>query len=869
MNVFQTNSSVRMLLFVVLSIFLYAGMVQAAHAATYYVDADINDSNSSSGTPDCTTYNPNTGSCSGGSASAYASVVDINAGSFSPGDNILFQRGDSWREQLDLPSSGTANNPITYGAFGSGENPTIIGSLQNNGTGWSGPDANGEYSRAFPIQPWWIMQDDYVMQWGTRGSLGTGEWIYENGQVYIGDNPAGTIFEVGQRMGINTNHQDYVVIENFNVRYFQADNLLGAAIGGGIYTSHLSDNVLVQNNDIRYGAAYGVCIRGTTNVTIHNNIMTQIDSQQGGQSGDGILISRHRPTRKQAQFVTISHNTIGTGPDSIDRQGIAPVMAEDFEIFGNLIQGGHIGIDMEPIVDNKWARNAKIYNNYINKRPNTRDNTNNVGIAASGASSQNVKIYNNVVDLNNAAVSIGIGVRDFGGDGSAIYGNIVRNVQRGIDIGSNFVPTPKWLVYQNHVTGNNLNNSRGIRISRQDVTDVEVYYNLVSGFDDGFEIEGGVVTGSIFNNTFEDYTFGLLLGGAAHDLTVRNNIFGDSNPTRHIQSDTNTIDIDNNIYADDTGFDWRWNGTNLNGFAAWQAASGATNDFVDDPEFVNANNGNYSLANSSPAVNAGVVDTVTGENIHASNSQGDLEGNPISGLPDLGAIELGSSSDTPAGTFLSDYGYDPSVGSGSTSGGGSSSSSSSGGGSSTSSGGGSSSSSTSGGGSSTSSSGGGSTSSGGSSSGTGNPGGTPGGSDLPRLSNGCYHAYHSGRAAPNGFGTPINYFSTTQELLVRANCLASTPIMVAGSNQSNQYIYENGYAYHNGSWQPVTMSGANVAGSWVRERAVGTLPYSSTDLDDWQYVVAYVCVYANNRWNCGCEDQTCAQGRWQLQTIQK
>ena len=42
----------------------------------------------------------------------------VNATAFQPGDTILFQRGDEWRETLTASSDGAAGSPITYGAYG-------------------------------------------------------------------------------------------------------------------------------------------------------------------------------------------------------------------------------------------------------------------------------------------------------------------------------------------------------------------------------------------------------------------------------------------------------------------------------------------------------------------------------------------------------------------------------------------------------------------------------------------------------------------------------------------------------------------------------------------------------------------------------
>jgi parallel beta-helix repeat protein len=59
---------------------------------------------------------------------AWKTISKVNSSSFSPGDTILFKRGETWREQLVISSSGNTGNPITYGAYGTGALPEIVGS---------------------------------------------------------------------------------------------------------------------------------------------------------------------------------------------------------------------------------------------------------------------------------------------------------------------------------------------------------------------------------------------------------------------------------------------------------------------------------------------------------------------------------------------------------------------------------------------------------------------------------------------------------------------------------------------------------------------------------------------------------------------
>ncbi len=75
-------------MFVILAVFV---MSSASWATTYYVDA-TNGNDSYTGTSE---------------SAAWKTIAKVNASSFSPGDNILFKRVETWREQLIVPSIGS------------------------------------------------------------------------------------------------------------------------------------------------------------------------------------------------------------------------------------------------------------------------------------------------------------------------------------------------------------------------------------------------------------------------------------------------------------------------------------------------------------------------------------------------------------------------------------------------------------------------------------------------------------------------------------------------------------------------------------------------------------------------------------------
>ncbi|MDP3072873.1 MAG: glycosyl hydrolase family 28 protein [Opitutaceae bacterium] len=78
-------------------------------AATYYVSSSGDDAGSGTA-----------------QATAWRTLAKVGAATFAPGDSILFQRGDTWKNgTLTVSSSGSADAKITYGAFGAGAKPVI------------------------------------------------------------------------------------------------------------------------------------------------------------------------------------------------------------------------------------------------------------------------------------------------------------------------------------------------------------------------------------------------------------------------------------------------------------------------------------------------------------------------------------------------------------------------------------------------------------------------------------------------------------------------------------------------------------------------------------------------------------------------
>lgn len=121
--------------FVTLTFFSYQSFSQSnfppdpgqptINGITYYVDAtsgvDTNQGTSES--------------------SAWKTLAKVSNAQLLPGDAVLFKRGETWIGSLQLKYSGTAQKPIIYGAYGTGDRPKIS-ALKNRDLEWTAEGNN-------------------------------------------------------------------------------------------------------------------------------------------------------------------------------------------------------------------------------------------------------------------------------------------------------------------------------------------------------------------------------------------------------------------------------------------------------------------------------------------------------------------------------------------------------------------------------------------------------------------------------------------------------------------------------------------------------------------------------------------------------
>ena len=104
---------------VLCTLFLIPMVALAESGIIYYVANAGNDENSGTSPDD-----------------AWQTLDKINSEHFSPGNSILFKRNDHWRGHL-IPQSGSTDGYVTYAAYGTGNKPLLLGSIEKNDlTNW-------------------------------------------------------------------------------------------------------------------------------------------------------------------------------------------------------------------------------------------------------------------------------------------------------------------------------------------------------------------------------------------------------------------------------------------------------------------------------------------------------------------------------------------------------------------------------------------------------------------------------------------------------------------------------------------------------------------------------------------------------------
>ena len=201
---------------------------------------------------------------------AFKTIAQVNAASPAAGDSVLFNKGNTWREQLTVSTSGSTGNVITFGAYGEGADPIISGAdIINNATyKWTlstglGPVVFQDTFESESFSESWDSTDGTVDTWanfGISGPSGGGSYgaswasgsynlftttavdeMWAKVWVYTGDLTTRTYFIEGRKDGGGT---------EFSIRFDETSKKLYAycdSCGTGYEgTNTFSDNTWYQ-----------------------------------------------------------------------------------------------------------------------------------------------------------------------------------------------------------------------------------------------------------------------------------------------------------------------------------------------------------------------------------------------------------------------------------------------------------------------------------------------------------------------------------------------------------------------------------------------------------------------------------------------
>ncbi len=563
---------------IIFGLIIFAGLFLFVHqslAATYYVDAtggnDINN-----GTAEAT---------------AWKTIAKVNSSTFQPGDSILFKRGEVWREQLTVPSSGAPGNPITFRAYGSGDRPTFRNLKVVDSGDWSvysGSGANTIYSKSVGVYVYILVVDGVLSNQEAAGTFTPqdGFWAYLNGVYYWnppGDTiPSDYVVEVGDnRNAIHGSGVSYITIDSIHAIgerwvYNVGDN--------GIISFSNGSDIIIKNCLAEIGQTAGIRLSGCPNSLINN-------CEARYTTSNGILV------KNNSSHTEVSDNKvhdIGISEPG-DNEGIA------IAGYASAYSDGIIVTRNEVYNCGKW----------VNEESNRGR-----GIILYGKNTNTICSRNKV--YNNAAAGIIVQVAEADTSDGVSY-TIDHNLIYDTGL---FASGPQG-IYGGLV----------IQVGRN-VT-VNVYNNTI------------VNTRERAGGTTADFMIWTQTAPAVLTLTAKNNIIytGISSdiPDFSVRwrkssgTDMTYVGDNNLIYNINTNNSIGWIASNYTA-ATWAAATGQdANSIASYPLFVNEANKDFHLQPFSPAINAGVDIGLTT----------DFAGNPIIGLPDIGAYEYAGAGPLP------------------------------------------------------------------------------------------------------------------------------------------------------------------------------------------------------------------------------
>lgn len=240
-------------------------------------------------------------------AHSWKSMARVNHAHLEPGDSVLFERGNLWRETLQPSSSGTRERVITYGSYGVGTRPAISGSDLLATSTLPIEDDRWQYLGPLNTAPasLWNAEERMMPVPGKEQVSTESAWWYEtkNHRLYLKKNGPRNIEIQSRDVNIDNHEQSHIVYDNLDLRHARQGLRLFSWKGQ------------------------------VTDITLQNSIISTEPSLSKGTMSAGVYASVHSGTLTQ---ITIQNNTFIPYPSGLEHWGIYFVQGvDDFRIVGN------------------------------------------------------------------------------------------------------------------------------------------------------------------------------------------------------------------------------------------------------------------------------------------------------------------------------------------------------------------------------------------------------------------------------------------------------------------------------------------------------------------------------------------------------
>lgn len=623
-------------------LYLFQSTVSSTRASSgriFYVDASAGNDNNTGTEP----------------SAAWKTLSKVSSTTFLPGDQVLFKRGETFRGRLVIENSGQESNRIVYGAYGNGNKPRITGA--DVLTDWE--EVNPQVWRAKVKYATFAMYFD-----GVRGRTRTAIAALEQKNDFYVQKVSDTLFYVYVYAPTNPNtfypngvewekekrtvylNADYVTIQD--IYFYAGKDALLYINGNG------RRNFIILKNIEAYGSSnIGIALRSVSDSIVEDSVISYTGGQYTGIAVGILLydkteVSKRNVIRNNRMFMNADAGVrIRSREDGVsieewnDKNGY-------HEIYNNTIYQNGDGIYIHATKFNRIHNNTVYQNDFVKasmveSRAFVQPDYFIDPIAGEGEGIALQSASNNFFYSNRLYNNPNTGFH--------LWGRIP-----GVDNYDDGVLKPSWgathnnVFYKNTIFGNNRN---GILLSSTNQMYNTFAYNVI--YDNGginkagnrtagIFLQGGLKGNTFYNNTiannryagFDTNTWPGEGTVFANNINALNNTLGESE-----QSDFLTILFENNCMWDlmtirIEGTTYRFERGGLN--------EEQTKSINADPLFVDPQNRNYELRESSRCINAGAQPQLLPEATESVAT--DILGKAILSTRDIGAFEYNPNAQT-------------------------------------------------------------------------------------------------------------------------------------------------------------------------------------------------------------------------------